>query len=153
MHPFTVAAYELGFGKQLDAEYNNVFIQKRDEKEVIVSYFNQQAECFKQVTSELTEHSSFKSYHLHDLIKGGERLPKRMSYVRFDGRPFYPRMNVDSNKNMFFEIVSKNKDRVVNSFSIHDLTIEGHRNELDNLCESSDIYHKKEMADWKFQNF
>jgi len=42
MHPFTVAAYELGFGKQLDSEFSNVYIQKRDEKEVIVSYINKQ---------------------------------------------------------------------------------------------------------------
>lgn len=28
MHPFTVAAYELGFGKQLDSEFNNVFFQR-----------------------------------------------------------------------------------------------------------------------------
>jgi len=31
MHPFTVAAYELGFGKQLDSEFNNIFIQKSND--------------------------------------------------------------------------------------------------------------------------
>jgi hypothetical protein len=67
-----------------------------------------------------------------------------MSYVRFDERPFYPRMRVDANKNMFFEIVDKKRGHVVNTFSIHDLTIEGHRNEFDNFCESTDIYQKKE---------
>jgi hypothetical protein len=32
MHPFTIAAYELGYGKQLDKQYSNVFLQKRDDK-------------------------------------------------------------------------------------------------------------------------
>lgn len=47
MHPFTLAAYELGFGKQLVPEFNNIFIQKRDESEAVVSYFNRDQECFK----------------------------------------------------------------------------------------------------------
>lgn len=42
MHPFTVAAYELGHGKQLDSHFNNIFIQKRNEREVIVSYLNKE---------------------------------------------------------------------------------------------------------------
>jgi hypothetical protein len=71
-----------------------------------------------------------------------------MSVVGFDERPFYPRMKVDANKNMYFEIVDK-KDKVVNTFEIHEMT-NGNRNELDNFCESTDIYVKKGQADWKF---
>jgi len=72
-----------------------------------------------------------------------------MGYVRFDERPFYPRMMVDANRNMFFEIVDKKKEKAVNTFAIHELT-DGNRNEFDNFCESTDIYQKKEHADWKF---
>lgn len=52
-------------------------------------------------------------------------------------------MKVDANKNMFFEIVDKKKDKVHNTFAIHELT-NGNRNELDSFCESTDIYVKKD---------
>lgn len=110
---------------------------------MIVSYFNKEAECFKQLTSELAEHKSVQNYYLTDLVEKEEQNPKRMSMVRFDERPFYPRMKVDANKNMFFEIVDKKKDKVHNTFAIHELT-NGNRNELDSFCESTDIYVKKD---------
>ena len=86
---------------------------------------------------------SFKNYLLADLIENDEHKTKRMSLVRFDERPFYPRMKVDANHNMFFEIVDKKKDKVVNTFAIHELT-DGNRIEFDNFCESTDIYVKKD---------
>ena len=148
MHPFTVAAYKLGHGKQLDSQFNNIFIQKRNEREVTVSYLNKEQECFKQLSSELSEYKSIQNYHLKDLIDGKECDSKRISVVRFDERPFYPRMKVDAKKNMYFEIVDK-KEKVVNTFAIHEM-INGNRNELDDFCESTDIYVKKGQADWKF---
>jgi hypothetical protein len=51
-----------------------------------------------------------------------EKNPKRMSLIRFDERPFYPRMRIDSNKDVFFEIVEKKKEKVVNTFAINEMT-------------------------------
>lgn len=61
------------------------------------------------------------NYKLTDLVDKEEKNAKRISLVRFDERPFYPRMRVDANKNMFFEMVEKKREKVMGTFSIHEM--------------------------------